>query len=121
MDNRTIARRLREYARYLERQADNLYRVKAYRQAAAIVESYSQPVEDLLKSGGRACLEALPGIGDHLSYTIEELVKTGEFHTVHSPREFLAPKRIEASLPYGLTGLTMIPNRSPDSLFSPTG
>ena len=121
MDNHTIARRLREYARYLDRHADNVYRIKAYRQAAAVVESFAQPVEDLLRLGGRARLEALPGIGEHLSYTIEELVKTGEFHTVHTPREFLAPERIEASLPAGRGGSTMAPKSSPDSLFSTTG
>src|SRR5262249_21601058 len=121
MDNCTIARRLREYARYLERQADNLYRIKAYRQAAAVIGSFCQPGEDLLRSVGRARLEGLPGIGEHLSYTIEELVKTGEFHTVHSPKEFLAPERIEASLSAGRGGSTMTRKGSPDSLFSPTG
>jgi len=69
MDNRTIARRLREYARYLDRQGDNLFRVRAYRRAAAMVEGLAHPISELLKEGGRERLQALPGIGEHLSYT----------------------------------------------------
>jgi DNA polymerase/3'-5' exonuclease PolX len=107
MDNHSIARRLREYARYLDRQNENLYRVKAYRNAAAVVESLRRQLCDLLADGGRARLEALPGIGEHLSYTLESLIRTGEFHTVHSPREFLAPERIAASLPVSPTDSTM--------------
>jgi DNA polymerase (family 10) len=118
MDNRTIARRLREYARYLDRQGDNLFRVRAYRRAAAIVEGLVRPVNELLNEGGRERLEALPGIGEHLSYTLESLVNTGEFHTVHSPKEFLAPERIAASLPLAREDSTM--SRA-DSLFSMSG
>lgn len=121
MDNRAIARRLREYARYLEQQQDNLFRVKAYRRAAAIVESLRRPVCELIAEGGRARLEAMPGLGDHLAYTIETLMRTGEFHTVHSLREFLSPERIAASLPDGGIDSTMTwADKPPDhsSLFS---
>jgi holliday junction DNA helicase RuvA len=121
MDNRVIARRLREYARFLESQGENIYRVKAYRNAAAVVESLRRQLCDLLADGGRARLEALPGIGEHLSYTLESLIRTGEFHTVHSPREFLSPERIAASLPVSPADSTMTerPISSDDSsLFS---
>ena len=124
MDNRAIARRLREYARFLEGLNDNLYRVKAYRNAAAVVESLRRPVRDLLTEGGRARLEALPGIGEHLSYTIESLIRTGEFHTVHSPQEFLSPERIAASLPVGDADSTMSLTQPPSDgpfLFFPSG
>jgi DNA polymerase (family 10) len=124
MDNRIIARRLREYARFLERQNDNLYRVKAYRNAAAIVESLCRPVSELLAEGGRARLDSLPGIGEHLAYTLEALVRKGEFHTVHSPREFLSPERIAACLPEGDGDSTMSltrPSSDGPSLFFSTG
>jgi DNA polymerase (family 10) len=117
MDNRIIARRLREYARYLDVQNKNLYRVKAYRNAAAVVESLSCQLSALLAEGGRARLEALPGIGEHLSYTLESLIRTGEFHTVHTTRQFLSPERIAASLPVMATGSTMTV-RDDGSLFS---
>jgi DNA polymerase/3'-5' exonuclease PolX len=124
MDNRAIARRLREYARYLEGQNDNLFRVKAYRNAAAIVESVRRPLSELLAEGGRERLEALPGIGEHISYTLEALVRTGEFHTVHSPREFLSPERIASSLPVGDADSTMTrtqPSSDRSILFSQSG
>ena len=38
---------------------------------------------DLVAAKGRAGLLALPGIGDSLAFTIEWLVRTGEFRTLH--------------------------------------
>jgi DNA polymerase/3'-5' exonuclease PolX len=99
MENPSVARRLREYARHLDLKRDNLYRIRAYRIAADVVERLDRPVHQLLDERGRAGLAALTGIGDHLAYTIEELVRTGEFHTVHSPREFFSPERVADSLP----------------------
>jgi DNA polymerase/3'-5' exonuclease PolX len=107
MDNTILAKRLREYARHLDRQRDNLYRIRAYRRAADVVERLDRPVHELLEKEGRDALAALPGIGAHLAYTIEELIRTGEFHTVHSPREFLAPERVAGSLPAALPESTM--------------
>jgi DNA polymerase/3'-5' exonuclease PolX len=81
MDNQTIARKLRDYAAELARQQESLYRVRAYRQAVLTVQALSRPLTELVAEQGRAGLEALPGIGRSLAYTIEELVKTGEFRT----------------------------------------
>jgi DNA polymerase/3'-5' exonuclease PolX len=123
MDNHTVARRLREYARHLDRHRDNLFRIRAYRLAADVVERLDRPVYQLLQERGHEALAALPGIGTHLAYTIEELVRTGEFHTLHSPREFLAPERIADSLPAAGPDSTMTwadPQRMPppQNLFS---
>jgi DNA polymerase (family 10) len=82
MDNRAIAQRLLEYARFLDARADNLYRVRAYRRAADTVLTLDRPVEDIVTATGRKGLEELPGIGVHLSYTIDGLVRTGEFRTM---------------------------------------
>jgi DNA polymerase (family 10) len=82
MDNRTIAQRLTVHAHQLQRRMDNLYRVRAYRRAAEVIQGLSSPVSELLDSQGRRALEALPGIGSHLAFTIETLVRTGEFHTL---------------------------------------
>ncbi len=81
MDNQTIAQKLRDYAAELARRQESLYRVRAYRQAVLTVQSLSRPLTELFAEQGRAGLEALPGIGRSLAYTIEELVKTGEFRT----------------------------------------
>ncbi len=81
MDNHTIAQRLTSHARQLQQRMENLYRVRAYRRAAEVIQGLNCPVADLLDRQGRRGLEALPGIGSHLAFTIETLVRTGEFHT----------------------------------------
>ena len=84
MDNQTIARKLRDYANELARKRSSLYRVRAYRRGAAVVQAQERPVAELLAAKGRAGLLALPGIGDSLAFTIEWLVRTGEFRTLHA-------------------------------------
>ena len=82
MDNRVIAQRLTSYAHHLEGDAGNVYRVKAYRRAAETILGLDRPVEEIVAARGRRGLEALPGIGSHLAFTIERLVRTGEFRTM---------------------------------------
>jgi DNA polymerase/3'-5' exonuclease PolX len=82
MDNRTIARRLLDYARNLDGGEGNLFRVKAYRRAAETLERLERPVEQILDEKGRPGLRKLPGIGRHLAFTIDELVRTGKFRTM---------------------------------------
>jgi DNA polymerase/3'-5' exonuclease PolX len=84
MDNHTVARKLSAYANELARKHASLYRVRAYRRAAAVVQSQQLPMTDLVAEQGRAGLAALPGIGDSLAFTIEALVRTGEFRTLHA-------------------------------------
>jgi len=83
MDNQMIARRLQEYARFLEVEGGNLYRARAYRSGADTILRLNEPAGDLLAREGRPGLEALPGIGSHLSFTIDSLVRTGELRTLH--------------------------------------
>ncbi len=82
MDNRAIAECLINYAHYLLSRGANLYRVRAYRRAAETMLSLDRPATELYQAKGRKGLKELPGIGPHLSYTIEALIRTGEFHTL---------------------------------------
>ena len=82
MDNATIARKLVEYANYLEGEDANVYRVRAYRRAAETVQTLERPLAEVVAAEGRAGLEALPGVGASLAYTLEGLVRTGEFRTL---------------------------------------
>jgi DNA polymerase/3'-5' exonuclease PolX len=84
MDNQTIVRQLRTYANELARKHANLYRVRAYRRGAAVVQAQRRPMADIVNERGRAGLLALPGIGASLAFTIESLVRTGEFRTLHA-------------------------------------
>lgn len=81
MDNLTIARRLLEHARSLQDSGMHLYRARAYRRAAHTILGLSTPLTELSAAGGRRALRVLPGIGTHLAYTIDELIRTGEFRT----------------------------------------
>ena len=75
MHNAEIARKFHELADLLEIQDANPFRVRAYRNAANIVEGTSRPIEDQLKDGED--LSSIKGIGDDLAAKIEELVRTG--------------------------------------------
>ena len=70
MDNTHIADRLRAHASELARGGDNLYRVRAFRQAAMAVLALPEPVAAVAERGG---LERVPGIGRSLAKTIAAL------------------------------------------------
>jgi hypothetical protein len=99
MDNTTIARKLNDYATYLEGEDSNVYRVRAYRRAVATVLAQERPLADVVREKGRAGLEELPGIGASLAYTIEGLVRTGEFRTLRPEAGHVDPERLLTSLP----------------------
>jgi hypothetical protein len=90
---------LREYANYLESQEMNVYRVRAYRRAAETVVALDRPLEEIVAKEGRAGLEALPGIGPHLSFTLEGLALTGEFRTLGPDGGRIDPERLLLSIP----------------------
>jgi DNA polymerase (family 10) len=94
MENAMIARRLAEHARTLEGQGDNLYRIRSYRRAAQTVLGLERPVCQLIEEDAGAVLQTLPGIGSHLAFTIEHLVRTGEFLTYEEARERAGPLRL---------------------------
>jgi len=71
--NAEIARELRTRAADLARAGDNLYRVRAFRQAAMAVLALPEPVSDLVATAGPKALERLPGIGRSLADTIAGL------------------------------------------------
>jgi hypothetical protein len=99
MDNRAIAKRLLDHAAYLESHDANVYRVRAYRQAAETVMGLEEPIADLVAREGREGLEALPGIGSHLSYAIESLVRTGDLRTLNGEDGHLDPEQLLTTLP----------------------
>jgi hypothetical protein len=82
LKNHEIAKKLLEYAELLDAREVNPYRVRAYRRAAETVMALDESLADLVAATGRPGLEELPGIGSRLSYTLEELVRTGEIRTL---------------------------------------
>jgi DNA polymerase/3'-5' exonuclease PolX len=78
MDNRTLAARLANKANNLEKDHANLFRIRAYRRAAETILGLDYPAAALIEKEGRARLAELPGIGQRLSRTIENLVRGAE-------------------------------------------
>jgi holliday junction DNA helicase RuvA len=78
MDNPAIARELLRQARELAAGGENLYRVRAYRQAAVTIQGLDRPVADLVAAAGPRGLRALPGVGASLAKTIAALATEGE-------------------------------------------
>jgi holliday junction DNA helicase RuvA len=77
MSNRVIAEALLDQARRLAAAGENLFRVRAHRQAALAVQGLAEPVEELLARAGRRGLEEVPGIGRHLAEAITRYVESG--------------------------------------------
>ena len=75
--NSQVAERVGEVARILEAQGANIFRVGAYRRAAAMLRGLDRPVEEIVKAEGIEGLEKLPGIGETLARFIHQLVITG--------------------------------------------
>jgi DNA polymerase (family 10) len=70
MTNAEIARELRTRATDMARAGGNLYRVRAFRQAAMAVLALPESVSQLVAAAGPKALERVPGIGRSLADTI---------------------------------------------------
>jgi len=77
MENREIARLLRETAQLLEIDGAMIGRFRSYHRAAELLESLAESVEEL--AADREKLLALPGIGDSMADHIAEILKTGDY------------------------------------------
>ncbi|MBI4993609.1 DNA polymerase/3'-5' exonuclease PolX [Candidatus Wolfebacteria bacterium] len=77
MLNRELAKIFRNMAFYLEMEGVS-FKPQAYEKAADVIESLSQDIENVYKSGGLKSLEELSGIGKNIAAHIEEYIKTGK-------------------------------------------
>ena len=101
MDNKAIAQVLEEVGELLEIKGDNPFKIRAYHNAARILEGMSHDVSELVEKG---TLREIKGIGEALSEKITELVKTGKC------KHHLELKK---SLPRGILDLLQIPGLGP--------
>jgi DNA polymerase (family 10) len=77
VENADVARVLAEIADLLELTGGNPFKVRAYRQAAQLLDVHPEPVSEVWRQGK---LEELPGIGSGIAGKIAELLETGTCH-----------------------------------------
>jgi len=79
MENREVARILRETAQLLEIDGAMYNRFRAYERAADLVEGLGDRIEEIAKDTDK--LTELPGIGDRMADHIQEILRTGDYAT----------------------------------------
>src|SRR5437660_10900653 len=77
MDNKQIARILRDTARLLEIDGAIIGRYRSYEKAAELIDSLPESVEQLVKEPEK--LREAPGSGDRMVEHLQEIVKTGDY------------------------------------------
>jgi len=79
MTNEEIARRFERLALLMEIRGDDRFRVRSYRNAAEMVETWPTPVERIAREEGIKGLQTIPGVGKAISGKIVELLERGTF------------------------------------------
>jgi DNA polymerase (family X) len=77
MDNKQIARILRETAQLLEIDGAIIGRYRSYERAAELIDGLPDSIEQLVKDPQK--LKELPGIGDGMVAHLTEIVETGDY------------------------------------------
>jgi len=95
MQNREIAAIFSELADLLEIKGENPFKVRAYRNAARMLESLGKSVEEMVAEGKD--LTILPGIGKELSEKIQEIVQTGKLEKLEKLKKEI-PQTLRALL-----------------------
>lgn len=100
MDNEEIARRFERLAVLMQLRGDDPFRVRSYRNAAEIIETWPTPLRKIADEEGLKGLQTLPGVGKAISAKIVELLDTGTFEawerlTDETPETVLDLLRVE--------------------------
>jgi len=77
MENREVARVLRETAQLLEIDGAIIGRYRSYEKAAELIVSLAESIEVLARDPEK--LEELPGIGERMAEHIREILSTGDY------------------------------------------
>ena len=106
MDNKEAALIFRDIADILEIKNENIFRVRAYRQAASRIEALGRQLSEMYKEDPSS-ISDVPGIGKDLFGKIEEMVTTGHL-------EFYS--RLVKEFPAGFLDLLNLPGLGPKKL-----
>ncbi|HYO62847.1 MAG TPA: helix-hairpin-helix domain-containing protein [Pyrinomonadaceae bacterium] len=79
MTNEEIARRFGRLAALMEIRGDDRFRVRSYRNAAEMIETWPRPLARVAADEGVKGLQEIPGVGKAISAKILELLERGTF------------------------------------------
>lgn len=79
MNNEAIAGRFARLADLMEIRGDDRYRIRSYRNAAEVIETWPTPLKRIAAEEGAKGLQAIPGVGKAISGKIIELLERGTF------------------------------------------
>jgi DNA polymerase (family 10) len=79
MTNESIAERFRRLADLMEIRGEEFYRIRSYRNASEIIESWPSSVEKVARNEGIKGLQQIPGVGKAISSKIVELLDSDTF------------------------------------------
>ncbi len=87
--NEEIARKFEQIADLLEIEGANRFRVRAYRNAARSITSFTKNIADMVKAEEK--LTMIPGVGKDLAEKIREIVNSGDFALLKQTEKKLPP------------------------------
>jgi DNA polymerase (family 10) len=99
VSNQEIADTLDHVADLLELEDESGFRVRSYRNAAQTIRDLDTPVTKLMKQDGQHLLKDLPGIGDKLAGSIQEIATTGRLGLAERLESEIEPGRILTEVP----------------------
>ena len=79
MDNEAIAERFNRLANLMEIRGDDRFRIRSYRNAAEVIETWPTPLRLIAAEDGAKGLQAIPGVGKAISGKIIELLEKQTF------------------------------------------
>lgn len=98
-ENAALAGKLRDYADLLDEQEAEVFRARAYRRAAEVVDGLDRPVSAILAEEGREGLEALHRIGPRIAAALSEMCATGRWSQLERVRGQVEPEALFRTIP----------------------
>jgi DNA polymerase (family 10) len=94
MENHYIARLLSETADLMEIAAEDPFPIRAYRNAATVIEGYPESVAEIVRDPARK-VTGIPGIGKGLAAALKEILARGSFERRDQMLEKYPPTALE--------------------------
>ncbi len=93
MQNSEIAKAFFDLANLLDIKGENPFKVRAYKNAARVIEGLGESIEKMVHEGED--LTKLPGIGKEIAKKIQELVTTGKLKKLEKVKKEVPPTLLD--------------------------